>query len=154
MSVARQSPHAPIKPAVIGGVMRPVVCVAMIASAARDAPQASELPVGEPACRRSLDLSFDVLGGPVVAICGLCGGAGTSTLAYTLAADAIIAGSAPGVPARHDPSLGDANHRRPGDVTRRRQAQVGPVSVRLLDRDNGPPAALHPAALADGHHAP
>jgi len=31
-------------------------------------------------------LSFDAPGGPVVAICGLCGGAGASTLAYTLAA--------------------------------------------------------------------
>ncbi len=41
----------------------------------------------EPALRAPA-LSFDATGGPVVAICGLCGGAGVSTLAYTLAAAA------------------------------------------------------------------
>jgi MinD-like ATPase involved in chromosome partitioning or flagellar assembly len=40
-------------------------------------------------------LSFDLLGGPVVAICGLCGGAGSSTLAYTLAAAAAKSSTQP-----------------------------------------------------------
>ncbi len=36
----------------------------------------------------SLGLCFDARGGPLAAVCGLCGGAGASTLAYTLAAAA------------------------------------------------------------------
>jgi Flp pilus assembly CpaE family ATPase len=59
----------------------------VIASATRGAPQAREQPIGEPG-ERSRALSFDALDGPAVAICGLCGGAGASTLAYTLAAAA------------------------------------------------------------------
>ena len=35
-----------------------------------------------------LGLRFDAPGGPIAAVCGLCGGAGASTLAYTLAAAA------------------------------------------------------------------
>ena len=66
----------------------------MIALATRDAPHASESPVGE-FVPRGPDLSFDVLGGPVVAISGLCGGAGTSTLAYTLAAAAANSSTQP-----------------------------------------------------------
>ncbi len=35
-----------------------------------------------------IGLCFDASGGPLAAVCGLCGGAGASTLAYTLAAAA------------------------------------------------------------------
>jgi MinD-like ATPase involved in chromosome partitioning or flagellar assembly len=40
-------------------------------------------------------LWFDVAGGPLLAVCGLCGGAGTSTLAYTVAAAAAKQSRAP-----------------------------------------------------------
>ena len=40
------------------------------------------------AARHTEGLAFDTADGPLVAICGLCGGAGASTLAYTLAAAA------------------------------------------------------------------
>lgn len=66
----------------------------VIATATRDGPQTREQPVSEPAERSGM-LSFDVLGGPVVAICGLCGGAGASTLAYTLAAAAAKSSTQP-----------------------------------------------------------
>jgi len=59
---------------------------AVIARATR-AEQANGQPAHEPVARMPA-LSFDAPGGPLVAICGLCGGAGASTLAYTLAAAA------------------------------------------------------------------
>lgn len=40
-------------------------------------------------------LAFDATGGPVVAVCGLVGGAGTSTLAYLLASRAARASTIP-----------------------------------------------------------
>ena len=46
-----------------------------------------EQAVGQ-AARRPEGLAFDTADGPLVAICGLCGGAGASTLSYTLAAAA------------------------------------------------------------------
>jgi MinD-like ATPase involved in chromosome partitioning or flagellar assembly len=55
------------------------------AFATTDEQSAGEHPADVPVSRTS-GPSFDALGGPAVAICALCGGAGASTLAYTLAA--------------------------------------------------------------------
>src|SRR5437762_14195163 len=48
-------------------------------------------------------LAFDVLGGPIVAVCGLTGGAGTSTLAFALADRAARKSSAPVLLTEADP---------------------------------------------------
>ena len=48
-------------------------------------------------------LVFDELGGPLVAVCGLAGGAGTSTLALTLARLAAAASAAPVLLTEADP---------------------------------------------------
>jgi cellulose biosynthesis protein BcsQ len=48
-------------------------------------------------------LAFDTVGGPVVAICGLTGGAGTSTLALLLARQAASDSAAPILLAETDP---------------------------------------------------
>jgi hypothetical protein len=51
-------------------------------------------------------LSFDVPGGPHVALCGLVGGAGTSTLAYALASAAARLSEAPVLLCEADPTAG------------------------------------------------
>jgi cellulose biosynthesis protein BcsQ len=48
-------------------------------------------------------LAFDVLGGPLVAVCGLAGGAATSTLAILLAREAAAASAAPILLTEADP---------------------------------------------------
>lgn len=48
-------------------------------------------------------LAFDGLGGPLVAVCGLVGGVGASTLAFTLAQHAAAASSAPVLVTEADP---------------------------------------------------
>lgn len=48
-------------------------------------------------------LAFDAAGGPIVAVCGLAGGAGTSTLALTLARLAATDSAAPILLAETDP---------------------------------------------------
>ena len=48
-------------------------------------------------------LAFDTVGGPVVAVCGLTGGAGTSTLALLLARLAASDSTAPILLAETDP---------------------------------------------------
>jgi cellulose biosynthesis protein BcsQ len=48
-----------------------------------------------PRDRSVTTLGFDELGGPVVALCGLAGGAGTSTLSLLLASESAAASSAP-----------------------------------------------------------
>jgi len=50
-------------------------------------------------------LVFDELGGPLVAVCGLVGGAGTSTLALALARQAATASTSPVLVTEADPSL-------------------------------------------------
>jgi MinD-like ATPase involved in chromosome partitioning or flagellar assembly len=50
-------------------------------------PAVDEHAAGQ-AARRTQGLAFDTAYGPLVAICGLCGGAGVSTLSYTLSAAA------------------------------------------------------------------
>ena len=52
-----------------------------------DEHAADEQSAGRHPIRRP-GLAFNTAGGPLVGVCGLCGGAGTSTLAYTLAAAA------------------------------------------------------------------
>jgi Flp pilus assembly CpaE family ATPase len=59
----------------------------MIELATIEEPAVDEHTARLPA-RRTEGLAFDTADGPLVAICGLCGGAGASTLAYTLAAAA------------------------------------------------------------------
>jgi Flp pilus assembly CpaE family ATPase len=59
----------------------------MIEVATIEEPPVDEHTAGRDA-RHTKGLSFDTADGPLVAICGLCGGAGASTLAYTLAAAA------------------------------------------------------------------
>jgi len=54
---------------------------------------------GTPVC----GLAFNELGGPLVAVCGLTGGAGTSTLALLLARQAAAESSAPVLLAEADP---------------------------------------------------
>lgn len=52
-------------------------------------------------------LAFDSAGGPLVAVCGLHGGAGTSTLAYTLAAQAALESTAAVLVCESDGAAGD-----------------------------------------------
>jgi MinD-like ATPase involved in chromosome partitioning or flagellar assembly len=52
---------------------------------------------------RPAGLAFDELGGPLVAVCGLAGGAGTSTLALLLARQAAAASAAPVLLTEADP---------------------------------------------------
>ena len=52
---------------------------------------------------RARALAFDELGGPVVAVCGLTGGAGTTTLALLLARHAAAASRAPILLSEADP---------------------------------------------------
>ena len=59
----------------------------MIEVAPIEEPAVDEHAAGQ-AARRTQGLAFDTADGPLVAICGLCGGAGVSTLSYTLAAAA------------------------------------------------------------------
>src|SRR3954453_18174708 len=59
--------------------------------------QADSGPVG---------LAFDRPGGPLVAVCGLVPGAGTSTLAYALADRAARASAAPVLACEADPTAG------------------------------------------------
>ena len=49
------------------------------------------------------DLAFDDLGGPLVAVCGLAGGAGTSTLALLLAREVAASSTAPILLTETDP---------------------------------------------------
>lgn len=51
-------------------------------------------------------LAFDELGGPLVGVCGLAGGAGTSSLALTLARRAAATSSAPVLVTEADPAHG------------------------------------------------
>jgi MinD-like ATPase involved in chromosome partitioning or flagellar assembly len=55
-------------------------------------------------------LAFDELGGPIVAVCGLHGGAGTSTLAHLLAAGAAGDSRAPVLLCESDDVAGDIAH--------------------------------------------
>ena len=67
---------------------------------------AARIPRLRPAARegaRVRSLAFDELGGPLVAVCGLAGGAGTSTLALTLARHAAAASQAPVLLTEADP---------------------------------------------------
>ena len=58
---------------------------------------AARIPIRNPARSRSTacPLAFDRTGGPLVAICGLAGGAGTTTLALMLAREVAAESSAP-----------------------------------------------------------
>ena len=59
---------------------------------------AARIPLPRAARRdsaRACGLAFDRPGGPLVAVCGLAGGAGTSTLAFTLARQAAAESKAP-----------------------------------------------------------
>jgi hypothetical protein len=75
---------------------------------------------------------FDALGGPLVAVCGLAGGAGTTLLARLLAHEAAAASAAPALLAELPANAGDAA--RPGATS----------------KTGAPPRAtpLEPAALA------
>lgn len=66
---------------------------------------AARIPLPHQARARSGDgvFAFDAVGGPVVAVCGLTGGAGTSTLALLLARLAARESSAPILLAESDP---------------------------------------------------
>jgi hypothetical protein len=62
------------------------------------------LPRAVPRDRASVcGLAFDQLGGPLIAVCGLAGGAGTSTLALVLARQAAAESAAPVLLAEADP---------------------------------------------------
>jgi Flp pilus assembly CpaE family ATPase len=52
---------------------------------------------------RVAGLAFNEVGGPLVAVCGLAGGAGTSTLTLALAQHAAAASTAPVLLTEHDP---------------------------------------------------
>lgn len=66
-------------------------------------------PAGAPphAPRDAHGLAFTQLGGPLVVVCGLHGGAGTSTLAHTLAVAASHESSAPVLLCETDSAAGD-----------------------------------------------
>lgn len=69
---------------------------------------AARLPLPRTAGRERAALStlaFDELGGPLVAVCGLVGGAGTSTLALALSRQAAAASTAPVLVTEAEPSL-------------------------------------------------
>ena len=65
---------------------------------------AARIPAPALARRRgAVGLAFDELGGPLVAVCGLAGGAGTTTLALLLAHQAAAASAAPILLTEADP---------------------------------------------------
>src|SRR5215208_3341661 len=73
--------------------------MAAAALAARIALPRTARSDGTPVC----GLAFNQLGGPLVAFCGLTGGAGTSTIALLLARQAAAESSAPVLLAEADP---------------------------------------------------
>ena len=73
--------------------------MAAAALAARIALPRTARSDGTPVC----GLAFNELGGPLVALCGLTGGAGTSTLALLLARQAAAESSAPVLLTEADP---------------------------------------------------
>ena len=81
---------------------------------------------------RSAGLAFDQLGGPLVAICGLTGGAGTSTLALLLAREAAAASAAAVL-------LTEANARRAGLCVRAGRATPRPLIALAHELAEDPP---------------
>jgi hypothetical protein len=79
-------------------------------------------------------LAFDELGGPLIAVCGLAGGAGTSTLALALARQAAAASQAPVL-------LTEADPLRPGLATLAGRTAPHPLLelARRLADDIAPP---------------
>lgn len=88
-------------------------------------------------------LAFDALGGPLVAICGLTGGAGTSTLALLLARQAARDSNAPVLLTEHDPI-------RPGLAAIAGRATPRPLIALAHDLANERPPVDTFAELADG----
>src|SRR5215207_10219947 len=74
-------------------------CMGAAAIAARIARPRTARRDNAPVC----GLAFNELGGPLVALCGLAGGAGTSTLALLLARQAAAESSAPVLLTEADP---------------------------------------------------
>ena len=64
-------------------------------------------PAGDEPARDERGLAFDALDGPIVAVCGLHGGAGASTLAHLLAAGAAAGSRAPVLLCESDDVAGD-----------------------------------------------
>jgi MinD-like ATPase involved in chromosome partitioning or flagellar assembly len=91
----------------------------------------------------SCGLAFDALGGPLVAICGLTGGAGTSTLALVLARQAARDSSAPVLLTEHDAQ-------RPGLAALAGRATPRPLVALARDLAHRRPPVDTFAELADG----
>ena len=89
--------------------------MAAAAIAARSTPRRA---ARTPRRQRAGALAFDELGGPLVAVCGLAGGAGTSTLALLLARQAAASerGADPAHRGRPAATAGLAVARRPRDA--------------------------------------
>ena len=88
-------------------------------------------------------LAFDALGGPLVAICGLTGGAGTSTLALLLARQAARDSNAPVLLTEHDAQ-------RPGLAAIAGRATPRPLIALAHDLANERPPVDTFAELDDG----
>jgi hypothetical protein len=98
------SPAAARAPVDLDGVPRDAARSATLTTAqADDAP-----PPGRRApVRGTCGLAFDTAGGPIVVVCGLHGGAGTSSLAHALAATAALESRAPVLLCESDDVCGD-----------------------------------------------
>ena len=84
--------------------------------------------------RRAIGLAFDELGGPLVAVCGLAGGAGTTTLALLLAHQAAVASAAPILLTEADP-LRPGLAALSGAATRPACAEPSPRSTSARGQD-------------------
>jgi hypothetical protein len=91
----------------------------------------------------SCGLAFDALGGPLVAICGLTGGAGTSTLALLIARQAARDSNAPVLLTEHDPQ-------RPGLAAITGRATPRPLVALAQDLANEHAPVDTFAELSDG----
>ena len=107
----------------------------LTAQHADDAP-----PPGRRApARGSCGLAFDTPGGPIVVVCGLHGGAGTSSLAYALAATAALESRAAVLLCESDDVCGDI-----AQLTR----TTSPLSLGVLAAAYAGGAAPHGGTLA------
>ncbi len=110
-----------------------------------------------------IGLCFDASGGPLAAVCGLCGGAGASTLAYTLAAAAasrstqpvlacetsgITGGLALYARAHARVSLAEAANQLAAGAPPAGLVANSPEQVRILGSRPSAPVRADPAALA------
>ena len=165
------APSAPVDIDDVTGDPAPDPSATLIAQHADGAPPPGRRAPARGAC----GLAFDTPGGPVVVVCGLHGGAGTSSLAYALAATAALESRAPVLLCESDDVAGDIAHltrttsplslgalaaayaagaatRRRDARTRRRAARHRRRTPRSRSRCSRPARSPRSCSAASAHH--